>query len=84
MAAPLKSAKATVNLASGEVKVSRIRRDPPPKPVREMTLRERNERDMRIAVVGILAFAFVTFALLMAIGHFTGWSPRDVVIRIDQ
>lgn len=84
MAAPLKSSKSTVNLASGEVKVSRIRRDPPPKPVREMTLRERNERDMRIAIVGILAFAVGTFAILLAISHFTGWSPRDVVIRIEQ
>ena len=55
MAAPLKSGKQSVNLA-GPVRVSRIRRDPPPI-AKKIVERDPDERDTRVVVIGVVAFA---------------------------
>ncbi|MDQ3479039.1 MAG: hypothetical protein M3438_07785, partial [Pseudomonadota bacterium] len=61
MAAPLQTAKQSVNLAAGGVRVSRIRRDPPPV-VKQVANVDPEERDARTVVIGV-----VTFALALAV-----------------
>jgi hypothetical protein len=81
MASPLKTAKQSVNLASGEVRVSRIRRDPPPV-VKEKAPVDPEERDRRDVVIGILAFALALFVILIAFSAYTGQSPREYIIQM--
>jgi hypothetical protein len=77
MASPLKSAKQSVNLATSGPKVSRIRRDPPPPKVKQLTIDERNERDRRNAVIGVLAFTLALVVILFAVSSWAGWTPRQ-------
>jgi hypothetical protein len=82
MASPLPTAKPTVDLAaSGGVRVSRIRRDPPPK-VKEVTVADIAERDTRTVVLGILLFGLAIAVILIGLGSTLGWSPREVVAHI--
>lgn len=64
MASPMKSSKQTVDLASGEVRVSRIRRQPPPiaKPVKE---RDPRAYDSFVVSVGISSFAVALFIIYL-------------------
>jgi hypothetical protein len=80
MAAPLKNAKQTVNLASGEVRVSRIRRDPPPPKLKQISIEERNERDQRRAAIGITVFTMAIMIILFAVSSWSGWSLRDYTL----
>jgi hypothetical protein len=80
MASPLKTGKQSVNLAAGEVRPSRIRRDPPPV-VKELVVRDRNERDRHDVVIGILAFALAIFVIMLAFASYAGWSPRQYTIH---
>ncbi|HXG80871.1 MAG TPA: hypothetical protein VNJ05_03635 [Sphingomicrobium sp.] len=73
MASPLR--KSSVDLASGEVRVSRIRRDPPPK-VKEKEV-DLDEVDRRDVVIGVIAFALSVFVIILAFGHYSGWSIRE-------
>jgi len=82
MAAPLKSAKQTVNLATTGPKVSRIRRDPPPPKLKEISIEERNERDRQMAIIGIILFALALFAIGLGIMQVTGWQPRQIIVRV--
>ena len=84
MAAPLNTTKQTVDLAAPGSRGSRIRRDPPPKPKKELTLRERDARDTRIVVVGIVSFTLAMFVILVGVSSYLGWSPRQYVIDIEQ
>jgi len=81
MASPLKTAKQAVDLAAPAVRVSRIRRDPPP-PVRIVTAAEIKERDARHIAIGIVSLALAAFVLLLAATNAAGWSPSQYVIRI--
>jgi hypothetical protein len=82
MAAPLKSGKQTVNLASSGVKVSRIRRDPPPKvKVKEV---DPDEVDRNDVVIGVLAFTFSILVIILALAHYSGWSPRQYVLEFKE
>lgn len=80
MAAPLKSGKQTVNLASGEVRVSRIRRDPPPPKLKQISIEERNERDQRRAAIGITVFTMAIMIILLAVSSWSGFSLRDYTL----
>lgn len=80
MAAPLKSGKQAVNLASGEVRVSRIRRDPPPK-VKEKVV-DREQRDRWDAVVGVIAITIAILVLVYAVSSYNGWTLRDYTVEI--
>lgn len=83
MARPLKSAKPTVNLAAGEVRVSKIRRDPqPPQKLKEITIEERNERDQRNAILGIAAFTIAMMIILLAVSVWAGWTPRAYILQL--
>ena len=83
MASPLNTAKQSVNLASKGVPGSRIRRDPPPL-VKEIPLRDPEERDRQAVFVGILAFALALVVIIAGISSFAGWTPRSYTIRIEN
>ena len=80
MARPLPSGKPTVSLATDGPRVSRIRRDPPPK-APEIVVAERNERDARMVAIGIITFALALAVIGIAIMSWVGWSPRNY--RLD-
>ncbi len=81
MASPHQSSKKTVDLAEPVVRVSRIRRDPPP-PVKVVSATEIKERDARHIAIGIVAIALAVFVILIGFSNFAGWSPRDYTINI--
>ena len=82
MARPPSTGKKSVNLAPPEVRVSRIRRDPPPPVVKEISIDERNERDRRMAVIGILLFTFALIVILLAVSNWAGWTPRQYELQV--
>ena len=75
-------AKQSVNLASGEVRVSRIRRDPPPK-VKE-TLADRDERNRRDAIIGVTAITFAVLVIIYCFGAYNGWTPRQYIVEVRE
>jgi len=79
MASPLK--KQSVNLGSGEVRVSKIRRDPPPK-VKEVPVRDPDEVDRRDVIIGVVAFALAVFVIILAVSAYTGHSPRQYIVQV--
>ena len=80
MARPLSTGKQSVNLASGEVRVSKIRRDPPPV-VKEKIVYP-DVVDRRDVVIGVIAFALALFVIVLAIGSYNGWSPREYIVQV--
>ena len=84
MAQPLNSAKQTVDLSAPGSRGSRIRREPPPK-VKEIPIRDREERERLVVILGVVAFACALAALLVGIASAAGWSPSayDVHIELD-
>lgn len=83
MAKPLSTAKQSVDLAATGPRVSKIRRDPPPV-VTRLSIADRDDRDRRLAAVGILAFAIAIVVIVVAIGSYNGWSPSDHVVRVKM
>ena len=81
MAKPLQTAKPTVNLATGEKRVSKIRRDPPPV-ARKTVIPDRDETDRRTVAIGILVFTLAVVAVVFALGSWAGWSPSDYKVNI--
>jgi hypothetical protein len=81
MARPLKSGKQSVNLASGEVRVSKIRRDPPPK-LKEITIRDRDEHNRRMAAIGIAVFTLALMIIILGLAAYTGHSPREYILQL--
>ena len=81
MASPLHSRKQAVDLAAPVVRVSRIRRDPPP-PVKMVTAVEIREREARNIVIGIIAVALSLFVILAGFNNAAGWSPSQYTIHI--
>ena len=81
MASPLKTGKQSVNLAAPAVRASRIRRDPPPQ-VKELSIHDRNERDRRMAIIGIIAFALALFVIALGFSSVAGWSPRQYTVEV--
>lgn len=81
MASSLKSGKKSVNLATSGPRVSRIRRDPPPKVVeKEVDLDTVDRRDV---VIGVLAFALAIFVITLAFGSYSGWSPTEYTVELN-
>jgi hypothetical protein len=83
MAAPLQTGKSTVKLGPGGVRVSRIRRDPPPV-AKKTVIPDRNEQDRRNVPIGIIVFTLALVVVIVAIGSFAGWSPRQVTLEVDD
>lgn len=84
MASPLNTGKQTVDLASPAATAtrgSRIRRDPPPV-VRKTVIPDRDERDRRTVVIGVLAFALAIAIVIVGFAaSYTGWTPQQVTMR---
>ena len=81
MASPLKTGKQSVNLTSPGTRPSRIRRDPPPV-VKEIVIRERNERDQWAVTVGVLTFALAIVVIILAFAAYSGWTPRQYTVQM--
>jgi len=81
MARPLATGKQSVNLAPKGPPGSRIRRDPPPK-VKEVVVRDPEERDARDVAIGVLAFALALFVIILAFAAWSGWTPSAYVLEI--
>lgn len=82
MASPLQPGKQPVLLDAKGVRVSRIRRDPPPV-AKKTVVPDRDEVDRRAVAIGVVAFALAILLILVGFGSYTGWSPRDHVIRVQ-
>ena len=82
MASPLSTGKQSVDLAAGSVPGSRIRRDPPPA-VKELVVRDRDGRDQRTVVIGVVAFALALFVITVGFVSVYGWSPSQYTIHIE-
>ena len=67
--------------ASG-VRVSRIRRDPPPK-VKEKLV-DPKEVERRDTVIGVLAFTFAILVITFALASYNGWTPRQYTLEISS
>ena len=76
MARPLQTRKQTVDLAAPGVRVSRIRREPPAK-VKEVPIRDREERDRLVVIAGVVVFACALVAVLVGVASAWGWSPAQ-------
>ena len=83
MAAPLQSRKQSVDMAKPALRVSKIRRDPPP-PVKIVSAAEIRDRDARDIVIGIIAFALALFVVIMAISNAAGWSLSDYIVEVEE
>jgi hypothetical protein len=81
MASSPKTGKKSVNLATSGPRVSRIRRDPPPKVVeKEVDLDVIDRRDV---VIGVLAFALAVFVITLAFSSYSGWSPTEYTVELN-
>jgi hypothetical protein len=83
MARPLPTRKQSVDLGSNGVRVSRIRRDPPPA-VKEIVVRDPDERDTSNVIIGVVTFALALFVIIIAFGSYSGWSPSQYTIHIEN
>ena len=81
MSTPSKPGKQSVNLASGGVRVSRIRRDPPPV-VKEKDYVSPDERDRWVVIVGVVVFALALGVITLAAGSYAGWSPGQYTVHV--
>lgn len=82
MAAPLKSGKQSVKLGA-PVRVSKIRRDPPPV-VKKVEVRDPEERDTQMVVIGVIGFALALFLVVIGFSNYGGWSPGDYTIEVNN
>jgi hypothetical protein len=83
MARSLPTRKSSVDLAAPAVRVSRIRRDPPP-PVKQLSAADIKDQDARSVTVGIVTMGLAIFALLVGIANASGWSPTQYSITVSQ
>ena len=83
MASPLKTGKQSVSLAQPGARVSKIRRDPPPK-VKEVVVVDPEEHDRRNAVIGILVFTLALVVILIGFSSVSGCSPQQYTIHIEN
>lgn len=77
----LNKGKQSVNLATTGGITSRIRRDPPPV-VKQIIIRDRDERDRRTVVFGVVTFALALLVIAIGFSSAIGWSPRQYNVRL--
>ena len=82
MASPLKTGKQSVDLAAPGARVSKIRREPPPKGLKEIPVRDRDEMDRWMVGVGVIVFALAIMVVLIGLSSMIGWSPADYRVRL--
>ena len=81
MANSHQTGKQSVNLAAAGTTRSRIRRDPPPV-VKEIVIRDRDERDRRAVVIGVVTFALAILVVAIGFTSLIGWSPRQYSVHL--
>ena len=57
-----------------------IRRDPVPE-VKELEVRDQNERDAWTVAIGVVAFALAIVIITFGVASAAGWSPAQYVIH---
>ena len=82
MASPLKSGKQSVKLGA-PVRGSRIRRDPPPV-AKKVEVRDPQERDTQMVVMGVVVFALALFVVIIGFSVYGGWSPSQYTVEINN
>jgi hypothetical protein len=83
MASPLQTGKQPVKLGPNGVRVSKIRRDPPPV-AKKTVIPDRDHLDRRSVPIGILVFALALVVAIVGLASFAGWSPRQVTLEVDD
>ena len=81
MASPLQTGKQAVDLAGTAPRKSRIRRDPPAK-VKEIPAPDRDERDARVVLIGVIAFGLALVIITIGLSSAFGWSPRQYTAHL--
>ena len=82
MASPLKTAKHSVKLGA-PVRGSRIRRDPPPV-AKKVEVRDPEERDTQMVVMGVVVFALAILFIMIGFSSAAGWSLSDYKVEINN
>ena len=82
MAAPLKTGKQSVKLVA-PVRASRIRRDPPPV-VKKVVIKDPEERDTQMVVIGVVGFALALLIITIGLSSAWGWSPSQYTVRLKE
>ena len=80
MASPFHTPKPKVDLAAPVVRVSRIRRDPPPA-VKEISAADIKDQDARSVVIGVTGVALAVFVILLTLANAHGWTPENYRIE---
>ena len=81
MAKSLKAGKQAVKLVADGVRVSRIRRDPPPV-AKKIVVADRDEVDRRTVAIGILSFTLAMLVIIAGVASYNGWSPSNYVFHM--
>ena len=82
MATPLHTSKKSVNLAA-PVRGSRIRRDPPA-PMKKVEIKDPEERDTQMVVIGVIGFAVAIFIVVLGFSAYYGTSaPEERTIHLN-
>ena len=76
--------KKTVELkpAAPGTRPSRIRRDPPTT-ARQTVVPERDERDQRVVVIGVLTFTLAILVIIVGFSSYGGWRPSDYSVSLN-
>lgn len=82
MASPLQAGKQSVDLKAPAVRVSRIRRDPPPV-VKEVDPADLEEREAWAVVIGVISFALALAVIIVGLGGVGGWSPSEYNVHLE-
>lgn len=80
MTRPNPTGKKAVNLVPSGVKVSRIRRDPPPA-VKEKHV-DLKERDQWDVAIGVLVFALAIFVIILGFGNYMGREQSQSTVEV--
>ena len=82
MASPLAPAKQSIDLASGAVRGSRIRRDPVPVE-KELVVTDIEGRDARTVITGVIVFALAIVVATLGLMAAGGWTAKDYVVHVE-
>ncbi len=82
MASPLQTGKQSVDLKAPGVRVSRIRRDPPPV-VKDAPDHDPEEREAWAVVIGVITFALALAVIIVGLGNVGGWSPSEYTVHLE-
>ena len=75
MASPFHSRKKPVDMAAPVLRVSRIRRDPPPVERKELVV-DVEGREQWTVIIGVVTFAIAIFVLILAFGAVIRWGMK--------